>query len=351
MKLKYKIRLGFALIFISILFAGSLSLFYINRLSQNAQVILKNNYETLSFTKGMRAVLDDSSLPLAEAAKAAFNAQLVKQEHNVTESGEAAATASVRSAFSVLQTPQSSLQSQQIALHDLRAGLRKIEDLNMQAIVHKTDSADASVNNATIILGLIGCFTFLALFSFSVNVTGIISEPLMALTDAFGELSRKNFDHRLNFSRGDEFGEVALAFNSMAESLNNQDRDSLQEVLAEKQRIKTIIEQMHDAVVIVNEQQDIVFNNTVAQNLLNLNFSGKPGGKHMANNEALRAVMENVSDTLKINHLGKESLFRIESTAIFIPNTAALQPDEVNIARIPAGKIYMLRNLAEYHQI
>jgi two-component system, NtrC family, sensor histidine kinase KinB len=354
MKLKYKIRLGFALIFISILFAGSLSLFYINRLSQNARVILKNNYETLSFTKGMRAVLDDNNLPLTDAAKSAFNTQLVKQEHNVTEKGEDAATASVRSAFSSLQATAGNLAQQQRAEHEIRAGLRKIEDLNMQAIVRKTDAAEASVDNATIILGLIGCFTFLALFSFSVNITGIISEPLIALTDGLGEVSRKNFDHRLNFSKGDEFGQVAAAFNDMGESLKSQEQDSLHEVLSEKQRIKTIIEHMHDAIVVVNEQQEIVFINTAAQNLLNLeerNLSGKPVRQLMVNNATLRSVIENESDTLKISHDGKESLFRMESIDIFVPNTAALQPDEVNIARIAAGKIYVLRNLAEYQHI
>jgi NtrC-family two-component system sensor histidine kinase KinB len=96
MKIKYKIRLGFSLIFISILFAGALSVFFLNRLSESSKVILKNNYETLSFAREMRTVLDENNLPLSDAAKSAFDQQLVKQEHNVTEKGEGAATSALR---------------------------------------------------------------------------------------------------------------------------------------------------------------------------------------------------------------------------------------------------------------
>src|SRR5579862_2380589 len=85
MKIKQKIRLGLGLIFIFVLFFGVISIYFISQLSNSSKVILKNNYETLSFTREMRAVLDENSLPLNSTAQAAFNTQLVKQEHNITE--------------------------------------------------------------------------------------------------------------------------------------------------------------------------------------------------------------------------------------------------------------------------
>jgi two-component system, NtrC family, sensor histidine kinase KinB len=352
MKIKYKIRLGFSLIFISILFAGALSIFFLNRLSESSKVILKNNYETLSFAREMRTVLDENNLPLSSAAKSAFDQQLVKQEHNVTEKGEGAATSALRGAFSVLQSPVSSLTEQQSAEHDARVDLRRIEELNMQAIVHKTDAAQASVNNATLILGLIGCFTFLALFSFSVNISGFIAEPLIALTDGLGEISRKNYNHRLNFNKSDEFAEVSAAFNDMAENLKNLDQNNSSKILAEQQRIETIIEQVHDAVIVLNEKQEILFVNTAAQDLLNLH-DHKLKGKTALNNNILKSILESQGDTssLKIAHAGKESVFQLESVEIFIPNITDLKNDEINIARVSAGKIYVLKNLTEFHEI
>ncbi|HSY76378.1 MAG TPA: HAMP domain-containing protein [Bacteroidia bacterium] len=356
MKIKYKIRLGFGLIFISILFAGSLSIFFLNRLSKSSKVILKNNYESLSFAREMRTVLDENNLPLSDAARSAFNKQLLKQENNVTENGEGAATSALRTAFSILKLPAISPAQQQSAEQDARVDLRKIEELNMQAIVRKTDAAQASVNNATLILGIIGCVTFLALFSFSVNISGFIAEPLITLTDGLGQISRKNYNHRLYFSKSDEFAEVSAAFNDMAENLKNLDQNNSSQILAGKQRIETIIEHVHDAVIVLNEKQEILFANTTAQDLLNLHGhkpTGKASQQFQVNNNILKSILESQGDnsSLKIAHDGKESVFQLESVEIFIPNITDLKNDEINIARVSAGKIYVLRNLTEFHEI
>lgn len=356
MKIKHKIRLGFGLIIVIVLFAGALSIYFIDQLSDDAKVVLKNNYETLSFAREMRTVIDDNSLPLSDAARSAFNKQLVRQEHNVTEKGEDAATASLRNDFNTLQSPASTVEKQQKAEHEIRVDLRKIEELNMQAIVHKTEAAQASVNNATLILGLIGCFAFLALFSFSVNVGGFIAEPLITLTDALNEISRKNFDHRLNFSKTDEFAEVATAFNHLASRMKEMGQHDLTEIFAEKQRIETIIEHVHDAIIVLSEKQEILFINTAAQNLLKLHdrkLTGKLASQFTDGNKLFKSIVEdegNIS-SLKIAHEGKDSLFQLESMEVFVPNVNGFKTDEVNIARLSAGKVYILRNLSELHEI
>src|SRR3569623_1792720 len=117
MKLKHKIRVGFGLIFITNLLAGSLSIYYIERLSEGAKVVLKNNYETLTYARDMRTVLDDNTLPLSGAAKTAFDQSLVKQEHNVTEKGEDVVTASLRKDFNQLERGTANSPQQQSSLH------------------------------------------------------------------------------------------------------------------------------------------------------------------------------------------------------------------------------------------
>ena len=356
MKIKTKIRLGFALIFVVVLLFGGLSIYFVNQLSKTSRVILKNNYATLSFAKEMRTILDENNIPLSNTAKTSFNNQLVKQENNITEKGEDVATAALRKAFNALQSSASTLAQQQTAERSARVALRKIEDLNMQAVVRKTDAAQNSVNNATIILGLIGCFTFLALFSFSVNITGFIAEPLITLTDGLEEISRKNYEHRLNFSESDEFGEVAAAFNAMATHLKDDAHQSQTAILAIEQRIETIIEQVHDAIIVLNEQQEILFINTTAQNLLNLHehkLPGKPARQFTSSNDLFRSILESKDNnaSLKIEYDGKESLYKLASFEISIPNITTLKTDELNIARVPAGKIYVLRNLTELQAI
>src|ERR1700761_2968185 len=128
MKIKNKLRLGFGFLFIVVLFFGGLSIFYINEISNNAKVILKDNYESLNYSSEMRAILDNNDLPLNASAIGAFNGQLVKEEHNITEVGEGDATKDLRTKFTQLQN--SDAVSAQRLLRDMRKDLQKIELVN-----------------------------------------------------------------------------------------------------------------------------------------------------------------------------------------------------------------------------
>ena len=99
MKVKNKLRLGFGFLFVIVLFFGLISLFYINEISNSAKIILKDNYETLNYTRDMRTILDQNDLPLNAANTTDFNKQLVNEEHNITEVGELQAVQNLRKAF------------------------------------------------------------------------------------------------------------------------------------------------------------------------------------------------------------------------------------------------------------
>jgi NtrC-family two-component system sensor histidine kinase KinB len=354
MKIKNKLRLGFGFLFVVVLLFGAVSLFYIHEISDNAKVILKNNYESLSFAREMRTVLDDYKLPLDSSAKAAFEKQLLLQEHNITETGEAGATAGLRKAFEILRSTGHTLQQQEEAEHDARVQLRQVEKLNMQAIVRKNDRAQASVNKATILLGLVGTFTFLVLFSFSVNFPGFIANPLRALIDGIREISQKNYNQRLHFEKNDEFGDVAQAFNDMASRLKDWENSNLATILSEKQRIEAIIEQMQDAIIGLNEKQEILFINTVAENILNLNeqkIVGQRADKFMATNDLFKSIIENNTlKSFKIALNGKESYFQLESREIVIPNLNPQPTDVIQKGSKSVGRVYVLRNITEFKE-
>lgn len=353
MKIKNKLRLGFGFLFMVVLFFGATSLYYIQEISKNAKVILKNNYETLSYTKAMRTILDDNSLPLNAAVISQFDKQLINQEHNVTEQGELEATKALRNDFNNLDR-QTLLPSLQQTERLMRQHLRAIEGLNMQAIVRKNERARQSVNRATMFLGFVGGFTFLILFSFSVNFPDIINSPLRALLDGIREISHKNYSQRLNFNKNDEFGEVATAFNDMAARLNEWENSNLAKVLSEKIRIETIIEQMQDAIIGINEKQEVLFINDTARNLLNLNQQKVVGIKTTElarGNDLLHSIIkQDAKDKpFKIVVNGKESFFQLESREIRVPSVNNRQ-DEINIASSSAGKVYSLKNITEFRE-
>jgi NtrC-family two-component system sensor histidine kinase KinB len=353
MKIKTKLRLGFGFLFVVVLLFGAIAIYYIKEISKNAKVILKDNYETLSYTREMRTLLDENNLPLPAGVIQDFNKQLVNEEHNVTEKGEKQAVILLRNAFLVL-TQSEDYNAMQAQQRKVRQFLRTIELLNMQAIVRKNDAAGASVNRAGIILGFAGTFTFLMLFSFSVNFPGFIANPLRALLDGIKEISQKNYSKRLNFEQNDEFAEVAEAFNNMAARLNDWENSNLATVLSEKRRIETIIDQMQDAILGVNENKEILFMNDAARKTLNINddkIVGQNADALMQKNDLLKSILYNTTaiKALRIVIDGKESHFQLQSRDIVVPNMDR-QNGAVNIAAKSAGKVYLLRNITEFKE-
>ena len=352
MKVRTKLRLGFGFLFIVVLFFGATALFYIRDISENAKGILNNNYESLSFAREMRTVLDDNDLPLGTAAATKFNEYLLKQEHNITEPGEKEITKSLRGTFELfIKSKQNAVNKEFV--RDIRHKLREIEKLNMRAIVRKNDNARASVNRATLFLGLVGTFTFLVLFSFSINFPEFIANPLRALLEGIREIGQKNYDKRLHFEQNDEFAEVANAFNQMAGRLNDWENSNLATVISEKRRIETIIEQMQDAIIGINEKQEILFMNDVARKALNITdrVIGQNTDELIKSNDLFKSILKDDATIkpFKIVLDGRESFFQMQSSDIIVPNIGETK-GALQLANQSAGKVYILKNITEFQE-
>jgi NtrC-family two-component system sensor histidine kinase KinB len=353
MKVRTKLRLGFGFLFIVVLFFGATSLFYIRDISENAKAILKNNYESLSFAREMHTVLDDNDLPLNTLATTKFNNYLLKQEHNITEPGEREITKNLRSTFELFKSSKQNAVNPQF-VRDIRHNLREIERLNMHAIVRKNDNARASVNRATLFLGLVGSFTFLVLFSFSVNFPGFIANPLRALLEGIREIGQKNYNKRLHFEQDDEFAEVANAFNQMATRLNDWENSNLATVISEKRRIETIIEQMQDAIIGINEKEEVLFMNDAARKILNITDDkviGQNTNQLIKSNDLFKSILKD--DTTikpyKIVLNGREAYFQMQSSNIVVPKMGDTK-GVLQVANQSAGKVYILKNITEFEE-
>lgn len=356
MKIKTKLRLGFGFLFAVVLFFGALSLFYINEISKSAEIILEDNYESLRYTREMRKILDEQPMPLSNEAVRTFENALVKEEGNITEHGEQNEAVALRKAFTLLASTQTALQNKPVAEREVRKRLQKIDDINMHAIVRKNNTAQNSVKQAVMLLGLAGTITFLILFSFSVNFPGFVANPLRQLLNGIKEISKGNYGQRLEFSNNDEFAEVANAFNQMAARLNEWENSNLANIMSEKKRIEAIIEQMQDAIIGINEKEEILFINTVAADILNLNSlqaSGMSMKELSTKNDLLGHIIKsNTADKpLKIYADGKESYFQLEKREIIIPNYE--RPVESSVIKTgrSAGEVIILKNITTFKEL
>src|SRR5450432_4327524 len=90
MRLKTKLSASLIFLFLVILLFGILGIFYINKLSNEAQMILKNNHESLVYSNNMLSALEN--IKIRKDAVQKFQENLQKQQNNITEPGEKEAT-------------------------------------------------------------------------------------------------------------------------------------------------------------------------------------------------------------------------------------------------------------------
>lgn len=97
MTIKKKLILLLSVLFLVIISSIGLSGYYVNRLVQNSEEIVKDNYRTLLYMEQMQEDLDEIIFNINNNNKTlealqAYESVLKKQEANITENGEATLT-------------------------------------------------------------------------------------------------------------------------------------------------------------------------------------------------------------------------------------------------------------------
>jgi len=320
MRLKTKITLGVLFLYAMLLLVSILGYYYLTSLNAKARIILEDNYETLEYSKNMLMALD--ALPLARrSALQRFEQQLEKQEANVTETGEGPATEQLRGAFEQLkQDTLSSATAQQY----IRQSIYVIMDLNMQAITGKNEKVKTTANRALLYIAIISGICFLLGFTFVYNFPGYIANPIHELTEGIKGIAEKKYSRRLHFKSGDEFGELAAAFNTMARRLDEYEHSNVARIMFEKQRAEAVISSLRDATIGFDNRHAILFANTPALQLLNMaetELVGRPAQEAAQQNELLGFLVNRQDNApLKIVVEGKECFFTREQVDIHHEN-------------------------------
>lgn len=356
MKIKTKLRFGFGFLFLVVLFFGGISLYYMNEISLQSKFILKDNYETLNYTGKMRSILDEQALPLSAQARKTFEKLLILEEGNVTEAGEGKAVAALNRAYQMMISPATTLSEKNSAIILMRRQLKLIDDLNMSAIAGKNATAQSYIEQSSMYVVFAASICFLVLFSFIVNFPGFVANPLREFSDAIREISRKNYKSRLEFKGADEFTELADAFNAMTTDLNKWENTNLAKIQSEKLRIETIIAQMQDAIIGLNEHQEILFFNKAASQLMNLDQKAVIGMNVMTlrkTNDLLNTILQEETDDkpMKIYADDKASYFQFERKEIMVPNYDDHVEHDTVLTESTAGMVYTLKNVTRFKEL
>jgi signal transduction histidine kinase len=265
LKLKTRIALGGIFLFLLLALVGGVSFYHFNRVITASQGVLKANYETVEYARNMLAALSNWK---ADSAKAhtLFEESLQEQEANITEPGEHTLTALLRQHFNAYVGHPDSLVLQAA----IQSDLSRIIDVNLKAINRKSSANQEAAKDAKLVITIIITICLLTGFTFIFNFPGFIAGPISKLTDAIKAIANKDYSHRIHLTRNDEFGQLADAFNNMAEQLDRYEHSNLATILFEKQRAETVINSLKDASMGIDNKGIVLFANQQALQLLNV---------------------------------------------------------------------------------
>lgn len=351
MKIKTKLTLGIGLLFVMIALLTALSSVYINRLSDNTKNILSDNYNSIVYCRQMLIALNND-IATPEAQKL-FQENLDKENQTITETGEKELAEKVLRDFEQIKlNPNDSL-----SLKIIHQDVTDILLLNMQALQRKSKIATETSKEAIIWISVVGSFCFIIAFTLLINMPSNIANPIKELTESIKQIAAKNYTKRVHFESHNEFGELAQSFNTMAQKLQEYSSSDLERLMMAKKRIETLINNMREPVIGIDENQTILFMNDMAMQISNLkqeDILGKSIQEIAKYNDLIRKLITDLlqpnnsivekQSPIKIYADNKESYFEKEFIPIKIIPTG--EKEEKHI-----GNVIMLKNITSYKEL
>lgn len=347
MKIKTKLNLGVGLLFILIIILSLVSAYYIFSIKKDTQNILKANYNTLEYSRNMLISLDEMAVDENKSI-ALFETNLKKQLINITEVGEDKITLNLQKNFKLLVKDKTSVSVKS----QIRNDIFEIMELNMNAIKVKSDIAKSTAEDANLWIAIVGTLCFLIAFNLLVNLPNNIANPIKELTSSIKEIANRNYKERVHFQNHNEYGDLAKSFNTMAEKLEEYSNSSLHKLSFEKKRLETLINNMHDPIIGLDNQGAILFVNDEALKIIGLKKEeviGQMVATLAVKNDLLKSLIINELESSKAHPMkifadGKESYFEKEIVNITITPTGEEQTIDI-------GNVIILRNITIFKEL
>lgn len=318
----------------------------INVMAGETKNILTDNYHSLDYSRNMYKILDGKQ---TEPDLARFKDYLEKQQQNVTEVGEKELTDDLLQDFTALdKDPENTLLQQKV-----RTDLNSIMKLNMDSIQRKSNGAAKTADTSVMWMSLVSSFCFIIGFTLIVNLPGYIANPIRDLTESIRQIAAKNYSQRLYFKGHTEFSDLAKSFNTMAEKLQEYSNTNMEKLMMEKKRVETLINNLNDPIIGLDENNKMLFINEEALKISGLkkdDIIGQNANEIALHNDLIRTLLQRITkpsqkeDTLKIYANNRESYFEKLSIPISITPTGEAEAKQ-------AGSFIILRNITAYKEL
>ena len=180
-----------------------------------------------------------------------------------------------------------------------------------------------------------------------------INRPVKELTRGILEIANHNYEKRLDMKGYEEFREVSDSFNRMAEKLTEYRDSTLADILSAKNFLEAVVNSIHEPIIGLNTEREILFINNEALNVLNMkreNVIRHSAEELSLKNDLLRRLIRELvtpgekNEPLKIYADNKESYF--QASYIPIENAEAEKGEARNL-----GDVILLKNITEFKDL
>jgi methyl-accepting chemotaxis protein len=249
----------------------------LNKVSKKTNLILSENHYSVIYAREMSENLTNlnqeftssiilNSRPdsvLMNESINTFNKSLTLEKMNFTEVGESELVSNIEKEykeycyslqnFLIDSKSDNKLMLLQKKFTGLNHQIMLLSLMNEKAIELKTNDAKVSAKKALIQMTIIGIICFLFALNFTYNFALYFNERFLQLYNGIKEIVSSNYGQRLYFNGKDEFYEISLLFNEMAEKLFKLEQERTisfkepvrkEKSLAELQELKQLIDKM-----------------------------------------------------------------------------------------------------------
>ncbi len=321
MTLRTKLLLAQAPLALVLALLGVASVGTVSVLGRQSERILADNYRSVLAAQRMKEALErldsaavfrvagraDKAAPMEAPNRARFEQELSIQEHNITEPGEAEATARVRGLWTAYQAQldefgkvasaerrsQDYFDRLQPTFASVKDAADFILDLNQDAMVRKSEQAQRAARQQNTALIAATLSALLVGVLSSIWLTSRLLRPLAVLTQAARSIGGGDLDARAIVGGKDEIAMLAAEFNAMTLSLRDYRRSSLGELLQAQQAAQAAIDSLPDPVIVLANDGSVSNVNVAGETLLGIK-AGLSTDPLAALDPALRAALVSV---------------------------------------------------------
>ncbi len=375
--IRSKIFFGVLFLFAIIIALSVIGIFFTSQLAQSSKGTIVDNYRTIDYTSNMNASLDEMYNLLTGSNNSAqrftsesgfykskdrFEKHLELESDNITEPGERQLVAELHTGYdlfinSILRDKSGPAINDTLTVNYnyVKSVINKIYSLNMKAILVKTSEADEKSRQGTFYTLIIGGISVILTMFFILSFPARIVKPIQNLTQKIKAISQRDYDQRIEINSDDEIGQLASAFNVMADRLKEYETRQIGEILIAKQRLEALVQNMQDGILVLDNNNNIVLANQVLAELSGIKveeLQSKNAAEIAVNNDLLRNIISGIFEEKKSEGNNKNTIRIIKGKTEYFyePEIIRIITNSDNFPAQNMGNMVILKNVTWFEE-